>query len=74
MQTAFIGVEAIYSTALAFAAVLNNGSVVLLCEQHEWFASSTVQATLIGVETSYSTADTVEMFGGRQLGMSASTV
>ena len=52
---ALIGVEAIYSTGGAFAAVLKDGTVVTWGNKNVGGDSSTVQAALIGVEKLYST-------------------
>ena len=55
VQAASIGVEAIYCTYHASAAVLNDGTVLTWGNKNVGGDCSTVQAALIGVETIYST-------------------
>ena len=50
-----IGVETIYSTHRAFAALLEDGTVVTWGDKDHGGDSKTVQAALIGVDAIYST-------------------
>ena len=55
VQRALAGVKTIYSTYHAFAALLNDGTVVTWGDKDYGGESITVKAELIGVEKIYST-------------------
>ena len=64
VQAALIGVDAIYSTYSAFAAVLKDRTVVTWGAKDHGGDSTTIQAALGGVKTIYSTDLTFAALSG----------
>ena len=55
VQNAFLGVDKLYATYYAFAAVLKDGTVVMWGDEDYGGDSSSVQNVLLGVDKIYST-------------------